>query len=165
MTKTSASGNAPRRVPATRRVYRVLAILVVDLAFLGLKPKVKSGQTECGSNFAGTALADVLYTVGSMRRCAGLARRGSDAPGDLCHRFHLPRALARPRLVLGPRRAAKPLRATGQPRWGNLGCAWCYTQKSCRAVTRHAGHGPLVPAAALLADVRPRRYRRDAVSV
>ena len=48
-------------------------------------------------------------------------RRGSDAPGDLCHRFHLPRALARPRLVLGPRRAAKPLRATGQPRWGNLG--------------------------------------------
>ena len=123
MTKTSASGNAPRRVPATRRVYRVLAILVVDLAFLGLKPKVKSGQTQCASNFTATALADVLNTVGSMQRCAGLARRGSDAPGDLCHRFHLPRALARPRLVLGPRRAAKPLRATGQPRWGNLGFA------------------------------------------
>ena len=75
------------------------------------------------SNFAATALADVLNTVGSMQRCAGLARRGSDAPGDLCHRFHLPRALARPRLVLGPRRAAKPLRATGQPRWGNQGYA------------------------------------------
>ena len=78
-------------------------------------------QTQRASNFAATALADVLNTVGSMQRCAGLARRGSDAPGDLCHRFHLPRALARPRLVLGPRRAAKPLRATGQPRWGNLG--------------------------------------------
>ena len=40
-----------------------------------------------------------------------------------------------------------------------------YTQESSRGVTRTAGHGPLVLAAALLADVRPRHHRRDAVSV
>ena len=133
MTKTSASGNAPRRVAATQRVccVRFRGRIWLEnsnfsgwvLVFYLCGKQVKSGQTQCASNFAATALADVLNTVGSMQRCAGLARRGSDAPGDLCHRFHLPRALARPRLVLGPRRAAKPLRATGQPRWGNLGCA------------------------------------------
>ena len=44
-----------------------------------------------------------------MRCCSGLARDGSGAPCEPWLRCHLPRRLARPRLVLGPRRGSGAL--------------------------------------------------------